>query len=1733
MQKLKKLLLISIFILISSAFLFWGTILSSFVEYSFKSYCKNCLSTILKAEKISYDDHLVVFENLNLVGKESAENIHLDAERVLLYYEPHFFKREIDVYVTLIDPKFDLSMVATSVRFLLENNPKELGFLKINYQIEIKNGVVSSSTDHDLEEIYFCCNYDFIRENELTFQASVGSLTCDENCMELILWKDSPEVTVVDVNFKKLCCNTMHKTFSLIFPDEQLKISDGFLNGNATIVFKQDEKPEIISNLVVENLSFEYPPFNMYGNIPKSHLSFSETEKNKGRLDLKHASVLICNDGSDILKFYELAGSCFFEGDHRFKISLEGKANHELENFDSKISVEKNLDSYLLDINLDSIDKKNISFNLTSKGNLAEIKVNNIGPREFYLSQLFLKDLPGNFREIQLTEGILDAEFKLKISNSKIEKFKLSKISAQQLKVNFCPLNFKFQADRFFGTFDTDLLSEQFLEHVNANILIAKGSLEFIDHTAPIVTDINTDLTIENGLITKSSARLKFLDLDGNIDFNFLDDDQLIRFNFTGNVKQLISKFPEKCKKQLEKSFKEDKLSFGGQLKKIIDTYSFKEMYLLEGGLDVISDISGEQETLLIGFELGCFDQVNNQALTKKMVKFNKLKIKNGWFNAEHLNLEKYLSPFIFQDTDIKITGFGDFKGTFEDSKVDVIYNGHNVALENEHYVMETQSIQNAKHRFDLKTHKGSGVIPITQGSYFEKNSGLLFTDIQAVFDVDEKQIKSSSIEAFCNGAYFQGTQDLDLSSPNKGEFTLNFNIPMMKGKFSQVQHIFSHFNKPYFFLKMPLESDVSLRQEGAILNFDFKPDESQVKAIIKGDISNGTLQSDNFDVAIQELNVNFDYNHEANDLSFSDIQGTLLVGKPERMEEYLFAGDHIRFTDYCNNESTFDVWVGDKNRDIMRIVGNSANAKAAIEGEELIEITLNHELSHFGDMHPKFLKFVLKDWSEVDTLKLELGFKLGAIFNDLQRFGRTGFFFLSRGLLKELNELKNAKGDFLVELDYDKTRSVFNYNLTGKDVGFGTYQFDTAFLKGSKFNHIWSIQELKLDKLSIAADILYHENICKVNFLSVQMGSSLLIGLEGEYKREENKLLTRVNFFEANFDNLKEWAILKNTYDEFAPKGNLKGTGELKVEFGKGPNRIQADLLLNASLTKFQSKGLEFRDMEGLSCHYVTEKGIVLRGIKGVLANPIQDETKSATKNEMALLDIDKIEYDFRDHAFTLEGLNFKIAKENLEPLTHLIEKAFKNTFSEAILDTIKYSKKNGFLEGSLSMDISSPYYALRLALKDGNYTFLSNDHNLQNFTIEFDPCEFKLSTDYTFKNLQFGLKVSSKSPNLEFGKLVFADIIPENVESIEDQTPLVIYWRNHTETGVTVETAEGEFSGMKASLYRNPEEPLEAKKFHLIGDIELDINRLTDLTTLEFSEKIKSLQIGAGYTFKGNWSLFDGKSFDLFNSEFKGQLIGNNFEFKGFQFQTLIADVDYRKNNIFIEKLHLDDPSGTLQTEKLRLTCQGDEEPWKISFPLCQIHDFRPSLISQIGTNLPFTKKPLVITQLDLENIEGNLLDETTFKGYGRFSFKNPHKKNLQNTIFAIPAEIISRIGLDLTVLTPVVGTIEYQLLDGKMLLTKFKDVFSEGKLSRFYLATTPYPSYVDFDGNLFMKVRMKQYNLLFKLAELFIVSVEGNLKKPTYTLQKQPKHDHDHIPEYMPEHENDIEIVSLESA
>ena len=58
----------------------------------------------------------------------------------------------------------------------------------------------------------------------------------------------------------------------------------------------------------------------------------------------------------------------------------------------------------------------------------------------------------------------------------------------------------------------------------------------------------------------------------------------------------------------------------------------------------------------------------------------------------------------------------------------------------------------------------------------------------------------------------------------------------------------------------------------------------------------------------------------------------------------------------------------------------------------------------------------------------------------------------------------------------------------------------------------------------------------------------------------------------------------------------------------------------------------------------------------------------------------------------------------------------------------------------------------------------------------------------------------------------------------------------------------------------------------------------------------------------------------------------------------------------------------------------------------------------------------------------------------------------------------------------------------------------MYSEGKASKFYLPNAD--SHMDFNGHLNVKLRMKQYNLIFKFTELFTFMVQGPYDKPSFS-------------------------------
>jgi hypothetical protein len=334
----------------------------------------------------------------------------------------------------------------------------------------------------------------------------------------------------------------------------------------------------------------------------------------------------------------------------------------------------------------------------------------------------------------------------------------------------------------------------------------------------------------------------------------------------------------------------------------------------------------------------------------------------------------------------------------------------------------------------------------------------------------------------------------------------------------------------------------------------------------------------------------------------------------------------------------------------------------------------------------------------------------------------------------------------------------------------------------------------------------------------------------------------------------------------------------------------------------------------------------------------------------------------------------------------------------------------------------------------------------------------------------------------------------------------PLTIRWQIDPLNGFYIQKLEGRLRGVCADLIREPSLPLDQNCMHLKGQVHVNMHEAQVLLDPAVAADLSAWKVGNGYSLQGLWTL-DKNSDSSFSKSisFHGNLQGREFEFFGYRFNSLSAYASYERGFMHIKNLLVSDPCGSMHIAESICTPMIDDI-WEAKIPFLALSNFKPGLLRSLDGAQSNIGRSLNIRQLEIQDIHGLLGDRNSFTGRGRLAFVNPPRKNLQPTIFTIPAELLTRIGLDLAVLTPVRGAMYYRIENGRVLFTKFKDIYSKGRLSKFYLPNNGYLSGVDFNGNLDLQVRMKQYNLVFKLAELLTVNVKGSLSKPVYSLNKQ---------------------------
>jgi len=1698
MGRMKRFFL-SVFALFLLGLIFWRPIGGFLAHQAVQIYCRASLEADFSCEALLFDGTRVAFENPRIEGRSGWS---LEAERLSVDYSLSLFSRTINSRSAVNGLKISVEKIE-KLRPLIRAFAAPAGFWKQRPTLLVEKGELAAEG----RRLRFEGVADLSEYRELSAAVGLGDAGFDSNAFLLALKREEEGGFSLSLEFKELELEKLSALASLFLPDrEGWRLERGVVDGAFTVKRGERRPLHAEGELKGGRIAFSNPLKGIAGELEEAALVLKSSENSSS---LGSAAFSGGSFSSLSGTFENLLGNLQVDRHGEVELAVEGL----LEQFPFHVAGQARLfditQPYLnLHWSLQGEKEGRGNFALRQFGggwNLAELKLEKLGAEQFRLAQKMVRPYLPELSSLTLESGELELKAAAYLKGGRLHDLKISGFTLSDFKGKWRPLKLRLQAERLTGGLAVDLSGAQPYKSLDAELKLSKGALQLGGLWE--LGEIEADLAVSNGLFEKSVAEGEFAGLRGTIEMDWLSTDKMMSFRFSGGTEGLAPFLPELVGKGLRQGFSDDTLSLTADMRRAPEG-------AVVSGVAAFEDRFGRgREELEFGFSLEGVKRQKKLSLAAMRhlmtalerpaalllekreggePELSGLALRRGWFRGENLPAEKFVAPFAFQPDEegelpYRFYGLFDIDGCFDGCELAVGYRAHNFLFEGEMFKVEIEEFPEtpAVHYVDFGANSHFGIIPIRHALYLEKETGLVFTDVCGKVYLEGEQVHVREAETFCAGAYFAGDIELDYANLENGAVDVVVSIEAMHGKLSQLQLILSHLEEPPAAVFLPLEGDVRLRDGGGHMHFMVRPEQTHLLSRFDGELANGALTWKIGELSLQEVGFNFNFDHLRNSLEVTDIQGTLLVGRPGSVEEYLLAGDKVHVYDYENRLSRYDLWIGDKNRDILRIVGNSEGKIE--EGKEHVSFTLDREQTHFGDVHPERFALTMKNMEEVEAFALDFNLRLETVYRDLQRLVRSELFSLPELLFQELGEQKGVGGRLAVRLGYDSETAAFTYHAEADRLTAGSkWRFESCLLNGKVKDRTWSIDQLQLDELSVATEFARQEDLWKVSFLGLRMGKSLLLGLEGCCRDGEPFFAGKINLLELDLSRLSEWPKLKELVAGLSPEGDLHATGSFKVEMPCQGSGWRFEALLSAGLKNWGLCNEAFTDAENFSCHFVSGRGVTVRELHTAL--------KIEGGQEIPLA-MERLHTPLSKEAFEIEGVRFSLQVADMPLIKEKAQLFFADVFNPVFFDTFAGLKNSGKIEGSAGFSNEEGRFCCSLALDDGRYRFAGREHPVKNFHLIYEPDRRLAEMLYLYERTFYKLQLHAATPDLSGGTLLISDLDA-------GPGPLRVNWSMDPQTGFTVERAEGALKGLELHLARDRERPLDSDYWYFAGKATLGFPDAASLFSEYVETQLREAKAGGSYSFEGKWAF--GRNPEEPLRFFSGMVEGSEVSLKGYRFDALRAQLNETASQAVAANIEIFDPSGRIKIPELMVT-KG--EFWRISIPKATAEEFRPSLLKEAGMRAASTKKALVISRLDLNNIEGYLNDQNSLRGKGRFVFSNPSRSPFQNTIFAIPAEIITRIGLNPAVLTPVKGTVLFHLGEGKVFLEEFKDVYSESRASKFYIPAGS-RSYIDFDGNIRMQVRMKQYNLLFKLAELFTVTIGGSLEHPTYTLQKQEK-------------------------
>ena len=706
--------------LIFCTVIFHYVFLNFLATWSLQAYSISKLGSPLEYESIFLNGNQLI-----IVKPRFEHEPFFMAERMALSFQFSFWKRQLYIEIEIEQPHWNFQIPLTSQwEKWVELLNQEGKWIKTHPHLRIKEGILAWVVE-DLSRSYeFKFDLEINNREGGYVKLYFDSPDSANNVLVLQTLKADHGVEL-SCGCKTVDCSSfvaLTRFLGVDFPP--WLITSGVLEGELKAIFPRMHRPYLEGELMIENLAFNQVESALKGQVGQVRIHL---EKNQsaykfsdqvpatiGELEiLKPASLsyqsplhqwaihqiqgnIRLNQVETVLIDLQAQGGNFY---HPSQWNLQGKANLNAQR-------SFNLDFFLSCSAWGQPDGKiQVTLDQLQDGaKHARVECEKL----FYGECGFLQNLLATywpiFNDVLFEDGEFNALIEADMTQEGLGELYIKQFDASHVCSWLKPWNMTCDFEQVRGYGKVHLGKEDFWQSINAGLHLEDGNIQFENLTPPLpMTDIQAHLFIQQGHVEHSLVTLEIAGLKGKMDVEWGKHKQLLTFKLDGIVEDLADLFPSILQDGLRKHFYHNHLMVLANLKK-------QNQHIELGGTLHIQRANMDQMDLVhFGCEL------------KKIQNGSEFKcVPVGWFHSQKLPLEKYLSPFIFRNGILQMSGEAEFKGSFDDQLLLIKYHADDLKIENENLSIEIPFLHSSApgqligtHQIDLQTYAYQGTLPI------------------------------------------------------------------------------------------------------------------------------------------------------------------------------------------------------------------------------------------------------------------------------------------------------------------------------------------------------------------------------------------------------------------------------------------------------------------------------------------------------------------------------------------------------------------------------------------------------------------------------------------------------------------------------------------------------------------------------------------------------------------------------------------------------------------------------------------------------------------------------------------------------------------------------------------------------------------------------------------------------------------------------------------------------------